>query len=312
MKEIDRLAEIAREEPHLAYSAFVHCLQAQWLHLLRTTPLEAGSLLQVDEAIANKLLPVLLRRQTVSDLEREWMALPVREGGLSIIRWSDEELAIEYRASQRICSPLLEKIEWEECERKQATISAQIRQERQQQRQERAASLHARLNNAQQRARETAREKGASSWLHTRPLESQGYHLTPVEFHDAIALRMAWTPTDMPKTCQCGADYTVAHALSCQLGGLPTHRHHETRDLLADVMTEACNSVAIDPLLTPVNGRTFLHSSTTTDANARVDIVAGGVWGGRFEGALFDVCVFNAFAQSYSAKPLAANYDFHE
>ena len=312
VNETDRLAEIARAEPHLAYSALVHCLQAQWLHLLRTTPLEADALLRVDEAIANKLLPVLLRRQTISDLEREWMALPVREGGLNINRWSNEEPAIEYRASRRICGPLQENIEWEECEQKQTIIAAQIRRERQQQRQDRASSLHATLSDAQRRARETAREKGASSWLHTRPLESQGYHLTPVEFHDAVALRMAWTPADMPKTCQCGADYTVAHALSCQLGGFPTHRHNETRDLLADVMTEACNSVAIEPLLTPVNGRTFSHSSTTTDANARVDIVAGGVWGGRFERAFFDVCVFNAFAQSNATKPLATNYDFHE
>ena len=53
IEEIDRLAEIAREEPHLAYSALVHCLQAQWLHLLRTTPLEAGSLHRVDEAITD-------------------------------------------------------------------------------------------------------------------------------------------------------------------------------------------------------------------------------------------------------------------
>ena len=135
-------------------------------------------------------------------------------------------------------------------------------------------------------------EKGASSWLHTRPLESQGYHLTPNEFHDAIALRMAWAPIDLPITCQCGLEFTVSHALSCQLGGFPTLRHDETRDLLADVMTETCNSVAVEPILAPVDDRTFQQPSTTTDRNARVDIVAGGVWGSRFDRAFFDVCVF--------------------
>ena len=145
-----------------------------------------------------------------------------------------------------------------------------------------------------------------------RKYSYQGYHLTPVEFRDAVALRMAWAPADLPRTCQCGADYTVTHALSCQLGGFPTHRHNETRHLLADVMTEACNSVAIEPVLTPVNGRTFQHPSTTTDPNARVDIVAGGVWGGRFDRVYFDVCVFNAFAQSNTARSLASTYNFHE
>ena len=310
--EIERLTEIAREEPHLAFSALVHCLQAQWLHLLRTTPLATGSLQRVEEAITNTLLPVILKRHAISDLEREWMALPARDGGLGIITWSDENISLEYRASQKMCRPLSEEIEWVECERQQDTIASQIRRERSQRQQQQAASLHESLNVAQQRAREVSMEKGANSWLHTRPLESQGYHLSPVEFHDALALRMAWTPADLPRTCQCGVEYTVAHALSCQLGGFPTHRHNETRDLLADVMTEACNSVAIEPALSPVDGRVFQHHSTTTDPNARVDIVAGGMWGGRFDRAYFDVCVFNAFAQSNAARPLTATYEYHE
>ena len=125
-------------------------------------------------------------------------------------------------------------------------------------------------------------------------------------------LRIGWTPSDLPKNCQCGASFEVCHALSCPLGGFPTHLHNETRDLLADVMTEAGNSVAIEPTLTPVDGRTFEQSTTTADSNARLDIVAGGVWGGRFERAYFDVCVFNAFAQSNAEKPLSSCYEFHE
>lgn len=312
VEETERLVAIAREEPHLAYSALVHCLQAQWLHMIRTTPLPTGSLRRVDEAITDRLLPVILKRATISDLEREWLALPTRDGGLGINTWPDEELLREYHASQRMSRPLSDEEEWEDCENKQRCIAAQIRSERMQRRQHQAASIHTRLNRDQQRAREVAKEKGASSWLHTRPLESQGYNLSSNEFRDAVALRMAWTPEDLPKFCQCGVEYNVPHALSCQLGGFPTHRHNETRDLLADVMTETCNSVAIEPSLTPVEGRTFQHRSTTTDSNARVDIVAGGMWGGRFERAFFDVCVFNAFAQSNSARPLASTYEFHE
>ena len=312
VEEIKRLAEIAREEPHLAYSALVHCLQAQWLHLLRTTLLAAGSLQRVDEAITSRLLPVILKRPTISELEREWLALPARDGGLGVNTWSDEELSLEYHASQKMCRPLSGEAAWEECERQQNTIAAQIRCERLQRRQERAALLHQRLDGTQKHAREVASEKGATSWLNTRPLESQGYHLSPKEFHDAVALRMAWTPADLPRSCQCGADYTVSHALSCQLGGFPSHRHNEIRDLFADVMTETCNSVGVEPTLTPVEGRTFQHPTTTADPNARVYIVAGGVWGGRFDRVYLDVCVFNAFAQSNAARPITSTYEFHE
>jgi hypothetical protein len=312
IQEVGRLTEIAKEEPHLAYSALVHCLQAQWLHILRTTPQVTSSLQRVDEVITERLLPVLLNRPTISEVEREWIALPVRAGGLSITTWSREQSSDEYHASQEMCRPLSEDIGWEECERRQKTTASRIRNERLHKRQKQSASLHARLNPYQQRAREVAGEKGAASWLHTRPLEAQGYHLTATEFHDAVALRMGWTPVDLPKKCQCGASFEVSHALSCPLGGFPTLRHNETRDLLADVMTEAGNSVAIEPTLTPVDGRTFHHATTTTDPNARLDIAAGGVWGGRFERAYFDVCVFNAFAQSNAAKPLASCYEFHE
>ena len=77
-------------------------------------------------------------------------------------------------------------------------------------------------------------------------------------------------------------------------------------------MTETCNSVGVEPTLTPVEGRTFQHPTTTADPNARVDIVAGGVWGGRFDRVYFDVCVFNAFAQSNAARPITSTYEFHE
>ena len=231
---------------------------------------------------------------------------------MSINTWCGEQASEEYHASLQICRPLTEDIPWEECERQQKTIASRIRCERLQRRQKQSVNLQAKLTPCQQRAREVAGEKGAATWLHTRPLEAQGYHLTSTEFHDAVALRMGWTPADLPKKCLCGTSFEFSHALSCPLGGFPTNRHKETRDLLADVMTEAGNSVAVEPILTPVEGRTFQHASTTTDQNARLDIVAGGVWGGRFERAFFDVCVFNAFAQSNTAKPLTSCYEFHE
>ena len=52
--------------------------------------------------------------------------------------------------------------------------------------------------------------------------------------------------------------------------------------------------------------------SANTEVNARLDITADGVSGGRFERSYFDVWVFNPFAQSNLQRPLAATYRRHE
>ena len=167
------------------------------------------------QGISDRLLPVLLKRASISGLQKEWLALPTRDGGLGMNLWPDEELEHEYHASQRMCRPLSDEDEWEECEGKKRCIAAQIRSERMQGQQHQAACIHTRLNQDQQHAREVTKEKGASSWLHTRPLVVQGYYLSCNEFRDAIALRMGWTPADLPNTCHCWVEFTTSHALSC-------------------------------------------------------------------------------------------------
>ena len=48
------------------------------------------------------------------------------------------------------------------------------------------------------------------------------------------------------------------------------------------------------------------------EQNARLDVAANGVWGGRFERTFFDVRVFNPFAKSNMDTPLATTYRRHE
>ena len=121
---------------------------------------------------------------------------------------------------------------------------------------------------------------------------------------------MAWACADLPRTCQCGLEFTVSHALSCQLGGFPTLRHDETRDLLADVMTKACNSVAVEPILAPVHGWQNFPTALDHDGQERQSRHCCGWSMGqyRFDQAFFDVCVFNAFAQSNTASSLSSTY----
>ena len=154
-----------------------------------------------------------------------------------------------------------------------------------------------------------AREKGASTWL---TVLDHGFTLHKLAFHDAMALWYGWTPPKLPYKCDCGNGMTVEHALSCAKGGFPTIRHNEIRDLTANLLTEVCNDVRIEPDLQPVMPQQLSGATANAQDGARLDISANGVWGGRFEKTYFDVRVFNPHAPSNKNMTLSASYRKHE
>ena len=149
-----------------------------------------------------------------------------------------------------------------------------------------------------QRAMDLAQEKGASSWLTSLPLEEFGFTLHKGAFKDTTALRYGWLPSLIPSTCACGSNFSVEHVLLCPKGGFPIIQHNEVRDFTANLMTEVCHDVCVEPNLQPITGEVLSHATAISDDGARLDIAANGFWGGRFERAFFDVRVFNLHAPS--------------
>ena len=123
---------------------------------------------------------------------------------------------------------------------------------------------------------ELAQEKGASSWLTSLPIEEFGFALHKGAFHDALALRYNWQPLHTLSTCGCGARFSVEHALSCPKGGFPSIRHNEIRDLTANLLTEVCSDVCIEPELQPITGESLTGASSNVQDGARLDIAANG------------------------------------
>ena len=106
-------------------------------------------------------------------------------------------------------------------------------------------------------------------------MKEHGFSLSKTEFQDALCLRYGWTPTRLPNTCVCGAKFDMSHALSCPTGGLPSVRHDEIRDTLANILTEVCSDAATEPMI------------PSGDDEKRLDIHTRGFWGGRLEVAFF-------------------------
>ena len=92
-----------------------------------------------------------------------------------------------------------------------------------------------------------AQEKGASSWLTALPVQEQGFSLHKTAFRDTLALWYGWLPTRTPSHCTCGCTFSVDHALSYPKGGFPSIRHNEVRDLTAELLTEMCHDVEVEP-----------------------------------------------------------------
>ena len=100
-----------------------------------------------------------------------------------------------------------------------------------------------------QSAVERATDDGASSWLSARPIEEHDFALHKGAFRDAVALRYGWEPANLPSHCAPGVSFDSCHALTCSKGGLTIARHNEIRDLTANLISEVCSDVEIEPKL---------------------------------------------------------------
>ena len=152
---------------------------------------------------------------------------------------------------------------------------------------------------------EVASEPGASSWLTALPIKEHGFVLHKGAFCDALCLHYGWTPLHLPSHCVCGSNMSIEHALNCKCGGFPSLRHNELRDITADLLTEICPDVQVEPALQALSGARFSHQSAITDDNARADIAVSSFWSSR-QPSFLDVCVFNPFSHTYNKSSIKA------
>ena len=316
-QELIELVTCAKTQPHAAYAAFTHGMISKWLFIMRTIP-NIGHLLQpLEDIIRQQLIPTLTGRPPPNDFERDLLALPARLGGMGLINpmtIADQE----YKASLEVSGPLVRclinqnKTYSDEIVSEQRAAKKVIHTLKRQNASNNASHLHSNLMPHLKYAMELAQEKGASNWLTALPIREYGFLLHKGAFRDAIALRYGWLPQHLPINCPCGKSFSVEHALSCPKGGFPILRHNEIRDFTANLLSQVCHNVSIEPHLQPVTGETFSFATSNVQDGARLDIAANGFWGGRFERTFFDVKVFNPFAPSNRHSQPAGSYRAHE
>ena len=70
------LGEIAKSQPHAAFSALTHGLLSKWTYLSRVIPNIGDELSPLGDVLRSDLLPALTGRPPQSDLELALLALP--------------------------------------------------------------------------------------------------------------------------------------------------------------------------------------------------------------------------------------------
>ena len=141
-------------------------------------------------------------------------------------------------------------------------------------------------------------KKGASSWLSTLPIDDHGFALHKGAFRDALCLRYGWHPPFLPSQCVCGAKFTIEHSLNCPRGGFPSIRHNEIRDITADLLSEVCHNVGIEPNLQSISGEQLFYKTANREDGARLDVVAESFWAKDRQRAFFDFRVFNPYIRT--------------
>ena len=315
IKQLECLSEFAKTQPHAAFCAFVHGLRHRYTYTMRTIPDISLMLKPLDDAISI-FIKTLLNGYNFNDDERILYSLPAKFGGLGLIipsLMSDQE----YRNSRIITNESTEFVKYQENlfhnnSEKQKKLKNNIKNEKKQKNTTQMEELRKKITcNLKSRALEASIENGASNWLTVLPLKKQGFVLDKQAFWDGLYIRYGIPLPRLPINCVCGAAFNVQHALSCPRGGFIIARHNEIRNFTAELLTEVCTNVKIEPLLQSLTGETLSHISAITSNEARADVSAKSLWI-RGQTAYGDVRVFNPLAKCYLNQSLQAGYKRNE
>ncbi len=231
--------------PQSAYSGLQKSLQQEWQFVQRVVKDVGEEFEGIEKALARTFLPALFNDDydVAADPRRQLASLPVKHAGLALPD-PTESAEANYDASILVCSHLLAAFrgvdEFRTADHLAVIreVKTELRQRNLEKNDSELASLASKLSCDDRRT--ILRGKETGQWLLVLPSTVNGTELLAQEFRDALLLRYARSPADLPSHCDgCGQVFSVRHALECKKGGLVICRHNEIRDELVDLASKA-------------------------------------------------------------------------
>ena len=227
---LEKLSELAKAEPHAAYSYFVS--RSQHTYVQRVTPPSEQIWKPLEEAIRNKFITALFGCD-ISDELRQILRLPVKMGGMGIHDPTGTAIT-NYAASRKVCDRHIQLPTTQSATRVPGrhapnTETRNRKKTGQEKEAHQKATIYSEASQQLKKQLDHMSTSGAFSWLSARPLKESDLRLSKPFFLDLTRLRYL-----LPlETCVCGKDYTITHALICATGGFNIRRHNDVRDYLA-------------------------------------------------------------------------------
>ena len=173
---------MASSEPQAAYAAFTHGFYSRWTYFFRSCPVSDEVVECLEAKLRHSFIPSVSGKCSIRDVERDWLALPNRLGGMGIIN-PVQFSGNQYRASVAITRPFVECLLRGESELPYEVMVEQsdlIREQsslRQEVLKTRAALVREAVPSDRQRLLDVACQRGASVWLSTLPIKELGFDL---------------------------------------------------------------------------------------------------------------------------------------
>jgi hypothetical protein len=311
------LAFAALSHPQTAFAGLQKSLQHEWQFIQRVIEDIGDCFFDLEEAITDIFLPALYGESLKDcDYRRKLSALPVKYAGLAI---PDPSATSEenFEASTLVCSHLLaafrgvEPFSSHDHKTVRTAVTTELRSRRSEKMDSTLVSLLSGLDCDTRRT--ILRGKETGQWLSVMPSTLNGTELSAQEFRDALLLRHARTPGDLPSHCDgCGAKFDVRHALGCKKGGLVILRHNEINEELCDLASKALvpSAVRVEPMIqtrraaegtTAPDPKSPVQRLSRSSEEERGDLLIRGFWA-RGTDVIVDVRVTDTDAKSYRSR----------
>jgi hypothetical protein len=317
VQRVEKLAEVARVQPHAAYAAYIAGLSHTWTYTQRTMDHIAPLFAKLREAIQRKLIPAVFDERDAGVFGENFLsllALPHRHGGMMFgdpVADCADKHGDSLQVTSLLTSLTLESETSlpENYEDRVFAIKAEVRKMRRRREAERAEAVTSNLDRTMKRAIELASEKGGSSVLTVLPLARHGFAFPAKrDFFDIVRMRYRMPIRKLPSLCACGQPYSLDHSQICHTGGFINMRHDEPKRLWARLAAEVgFRDVGVEPMLENLTGEEMRHLSARTEDECRSDVRVRGFWREQ-QNAFFEFRVFYPFASSYLSTSLPALY----